>query len=407
MDFQVIHPKIVGLDVHSKVIAACYLETPETGDCFHELAEFSAFKKGLNQLADWIKEHDCPVVIMESTGIYWKRPRNILFKSGIKSLVVNARHVKNVPGHKTDMADAQWLALIGRAGLVRDSFVPTPEFEKLRQIARLRQQTNGELGRTKNRMHKALYEAGILLGNVVSDVQGVAARKMIEIIIKGGSPEEALKAASKNFKASKEELLMSLEAEPTEKDRYVLRELLDSVKHLEKKVEGFDKTIQEGLSPYQEIIELLVTIPGVDKLAAALILVETGVDMNVFKTADRLASWAGMCPGNHESAGKRKTTHTLKGSRWLRRILTEVANAAIKTKGCYFQAKYRNLVVRRGHKRSVVAIGHNIIRIIFYMIRDKEVYRDRVVDYNEMVVRKNAPRWLKQLSRLGYISEAD
>jgi transposase len=405
MDFEVIHPKIVGLDVHSKVIAACYLETSETGDCKHELAEFSAFRRGLNQLANWIQERDCPVAIMESTGIYWKRPRNTLFNNGIKCLVVNARHVKNVPGHKTDMADAQWLALIGRAGLVRDSFVPTPTFEKLRQIARLRQQTRGELGRTKNRTRKALYEAGILLGNVVSDVQGVAVRKMIKIIIDGGSPEEALKAASKQFKASKEELLMSLEAEPTDDDRYVLRELLDSVTSLEKKVKSYDKAVLEGLSSYQEYIDLLVTIPGVDNMAAALIIVETGVDMDVFKSADRLASWAGMCPGNHESAGKRKTARTLKGSRWLRRILTEVANAAVKTKGCYFHAKYRNLCVRRGHKRSVVAIGHNIIRIIFYMIKNKEVYRDRIVNYNEMVAKRNAPRWIKQLSSLGYISK--
>jgi transposase len=154
------------IDVHSKVITACYLETDETGECTHELAVFNTFKRGLNQLADWMLKRECPVAIMESTGVYWKRPRNVLFKKGIKCLVVNARFVKNVPGHKTDLEDAQWLALVGRVGLVRDSFVPTPEFEELRRIARLRQQTQGELGRVKNPMHKALFEAGILLGNV-------------------------------------------------------------------------------------------------------------------------------------------------------------------------------------------------------------------------------------------------
>jgi transposase len=399
---------MVGLDVHSKVIVACYLTTDEvTNESRHECAEFTTFKSGLRELAKWIKERGSPPAIMESTGIYWKGPRQILFNNGIKCIVVNARHIKKVPGHKTDIADSLWLAMVGRAGLVKNSFVPTPKFEKIRRLARLRQQINDELSRTKNRLHKILTECGILLSNVITDINGQSGRAMIEAIAKGMPPMEALQFASTRLKASPEDILRALDTELDDEDLFLIRSILQHVKQLEEKIRDYDRFLSEMLKEYQWALDLLQTIPGVDFLASAMIIAEIGLDMDEFGTADRLSSWAGMCPGNNESAGKRKATTTNKGNRYLRRILCEVANAASRTKSCYFEAKFKSLCIRRGRKRAIVAIGHNILRIMFYMLKRREVYRDSVIDYKSLVVKKNASRWIMNLRQFGYLKTSE
>jgi transposase len=402
MEFPNIVPNIVGLDVHSRQITACFLTTDESGENVTEFAEFRTFKSGIVALTNWIKERSPEAVIMESTGIYWKSPRDLLYNSGIKCMVVNARHVKNVPGRKTDIADSQWLAMLGRAGLLRASFVPTPEFSKLRQVSRYRQQAVTMLSSEKNRLYKTLTESGVRLGHVVSDLSGQSARRMVEAIIDGATPLEALALATTRLKASQDDILLALEGNVTETDQFLLKTILDHVKYLESEINQLDRKLLNDLKPCQSILELLQTMPGVDVMAAAMILVEIGPDMTEFGSADRLVSWAGMCPGNNESAGKRKSGRTTKGNGWLRRVLCEVANAAAKTQS-YFQQKFKNLVVRRGRKRTIIALAHKILRIMYYLISRKEPYKDRTVDYQALVAKKNAPRWIAALKKFNLL----
>jgi transposase len=394
----------IGLDVHSKILVACHLtKDDETGKDTHEFGTFSTFKTGLEELAKWVVDRGNPPVMMESTNVYWMMPRKVLMKHGIKCVVVNARHIKNVPGHKTDFADSLWLAMVCRSGLVKNSFMPTPEFEQIRRITRLRQQMTGDLGRSKNRVHKCLAQSGVNLSNVISDIHGESGRAMLEAMLTGVPPIDAARFANHRIRATKEQLQAALDVELDENDLFILSINLERVKEQEAALESLDAQLEMLLAPYQWAVDLLSTIPGVDFVAAASILAEIGLDMEEFQTPDRLASWAGMCPGNHESAGKRKAARATNGNSWIRRILCEVANCAVRTKNCYLSEKFKTLSVRRGRKRAIVAIGHNILRVIYYMLKRKEPYKDRLTDYQNLVIKRNAPRWIKKLAQLGYV----
>jgi transposase len=402
MELITLHKRVIGLDVHQAQITACAIIEEADGTTLIEQRQFGAFKRDRRALAEWAASLRPDEVVMESTGIYWKSPYAALEAVGIRAQVVNARHVKNVPGRKTDVGDAQWLATLSRAGLLRGSFVPPAKLRELRLIARQRQKLVGQLASEKNRLHKVLTDGGIRLGVVVSDLHGQSARAMVKAIINGQPPHEVLKLASRRLRASREEIFDALQGELTGSHRFVLDELMQHIEEIEARIARFDAQLLDGLKDEQNALVVLQTLPGVDLIGAAMLLVEIGTDMDAFGSADRLASWVGICPGNHESAGKRRSGRVRKGNLYVRRLLCEFAHAASRTTSG-FKSKFQSLIVRRGHKRSIVALGHKILRTIFFMLKRREHYRDSAVAYEALSVQRNAPRWIKALTRFGFI----
>lgn len=406
MELVALYKRVVGLDVHQAQITACALIEEPDGTTRIEQRRFGGFKRDRRELAQWVASLKPDEVVMESTGIYWKSPYAALEAVGIRAKVVNARHVKNVPGRKTDVGDAHWLATLARAGLLRGSFVPPAKLRELRLIARQRQKLVGQLASEKNRLHKVLTDSGVRLGVVVSDLHGQSARAMVKAIIAGQPPHEVLKLASRRLKASREEIFDALQGELTASHRFVLGELMQHIEETEARIDRFDARLLGELESERNILALLQTIPGVDLIGAAMLLVEIGTDMDAFGSAERLASWVGICPGNNESAGKRKSGRVRKGNLYVRRLLCEFAHAASRTTSV-FKSKFQSLVVRRGYKRAIIAIGHKILRTIFFMLKRREHYRDSATDYEALSVQRNAPRWIKALTKFGFITPAN
>jgi len=393
-----IYKRVIGLDVHQAKISACAVAEQPDGSVCVEMREFGAFKRDRKALAEWAREFAPEVVVMESTGIYWKSPYAALEQVGIAAWVVNARHVKTVPGRKTDVADAQWLATLARAGLLRASFIPPADIRHLRLIARQRQKLGGMLASEKNRLHKLLADAGVRLNVLVSDMHGQTARAMVKALIAGHSMSEILSHAGR-LKASREALFEALQPEElSEPHLFVLSEIMAHIEELEARMARFDQALLQGLSAWQPQLILLQTIPGIDLMGAAMLLVEIGTDMQSFGSAERLASWVGICPGNNESAGKRKSGKTRKGNAWVRRLLCEFAQAASRSR-CALKEKFGALNIRKGHKKSIVALAHKMLRILFAMLKNNTPYQDRAVDYEALSVQRNAPRWLKMLRK--------
>ncbi len=405
MELAKLYKRVVGLDVHQAKITACAITEDEAGQTSVELAEFGGFKRDRQAMAQWVAAHGAEMVVMESSGIYWKSPHAALEQVGIVATVVNARHVKTVPGRKTDWADAQWLAMLARAGMLRASFVPPAQFRALRHVGRQRQQLIGILSSEKNRVHKILSDGGIRLSVVVSDIHGVAGRAMVKALIAERSPAEVLMLAGNRLKADRTELLDALDGDLTADHRFVLNELIAHIEELERRIDRFDHYLLDQLAPYRSTLALMQTIPGIDAMGAALLLVEIGNDMSAFGSVDRLASWVGICPGNNESAGKRKTGRIRKGNPWVRRLLCQFAHAASRTR-CAFKSKFEALRLRRGHKRAIVAIAHKILKTVFLLISRQTHYRDSATDFEALSVARNAPRWLKMLKKHGFIPAA-
>lgn len=402
MELTTIHKRVIGLDVHQAQITACAIIESEDGAFDTQQRQFGTFKRDRRALAEWAAALRPDLVVMESTGIYWKSPYAALEAAGLRVMVVNAKHVKNVPGRKTDVGDAQWLATLARAGLLRGSFIPPARLRELRLVSRQRQNLVSQLAATKNRLHKVLTDGGIRLGVVVSDVHGVAARRMVNALIAGKSVPEVLELSSKRLKASREELFEALQGELTPTHRFVLETLMQQIGYFEDQIARFDAYLLEGLAEQRNALALLQTIPGVDVIGAAMLLVEIGTNMDAFGSADRLASWAGLCPGNNESAGKRKSGRARKGNPYVRRLLCEFAHSARRTT-CVFKAKFESLHLRRGHKRAIIATAHKLLRTVFFMLKRGQYYRDSATDYEALTVKRNAPRWIKALTKFGFI----
>ena len=405
MELTPIFKRVIGLDVHQAQISACALTEQADGSLSIERREFGGFKRDRRALAEWTRSIAPEAVVMESTGIYWKSPFAALESVGIVAWVVNARHVKAVPGRKTDVADAQWLATLARAGLLRASFIAKADLRSLRHIARQRQKLGGMLCSEKNRLHKLLTDAGIRLGVVVSDLHGQSARAMVKAIIAGKSVPEILGLASKRLRAPRETLFEALQAEElTPAHRFCLNEIMAHIEELELRMLRFDQELLRSLveAGYEAPLCLLQTMPGIDRMGAAMLLVEIGADMGVFGSAQRLAAWVGICPGNNESAGKRKSGRIRKGNAWVRRLLCEFAQAAARSR-CAFKDKFQALSVRKGHKRSIVALAHKMLRTIYAMLSKKTHYVDKTVDYEALMVARNAPRWMQMLTKYGFV----
>ncbi len=405
MELTPLYKRVIGLDIHQGKIIACAIIEHEDGRVEVILCEFGTFKRDRRALAQWVREIAPEVVVMESTGVYWKSPYAALEQVGIQAWVVNARHVKTVPGRKTDISDARWLATLARAGLLKGSFVPPTQMRQLRLISRQRQKLGGQCSAEKNRLHKVLTDAGIRLNVLVSDIHGQGSRAMIKALIEGRPMHEVLDRKGR-LRAGRDELFEALSTEQfSEAHRFVAAEILAHIEELEQRIARMDQYLLEGLKEHEDLLRLLQTVPGIDRQGAAMLLVEIGADMSVFGSAERIASWVGICPGNNESGGKRKSGRIRRGNPWVRRLLCEFAQAAARTR-CGLRAKFESLMIRKGYKKAIVALAHKMLRIIYAMLSNRTHYQDSTIDYEALTVARNAPRWLKMLRKYGFITDA-
>jgi transposase len=392
-----------GLDVHKAVVVCTLLKEDISGEIRKETREYRTFRCELRKLAEWLKEKEAELTVMESTGIYWKSVFDELEKAELKVYVVNARHAKNVPGRKTDVQDSEWLAELGRCGLLRPSFIPPADLRELRMLTRYRRKLGGYLAGEKNRLHKVLDSCGIRLGCVVSSIDGVSATKMIEALIEGSeSPEDIANLALGRLRAKKPEIKLALDGELSDRHKFLLDRMLRHIRWLEDQIREIESQVVTAMKPYREEWQLIQTVPGFDMIGAAMLLAEIGPDMKRFGHKNRLSSWAGICPGNNESAGKKKHSRIRQGNRYVRQILCEAAHSAVKSK-CQFRGIFQGLVIRRGKKRAIVAVGHKMLKVIYVMLSKKEPYKDPGINYEKLSVERNAPRWIKALKKYGYL----
>jgi len=401
MDIQPIFRCAVGIDIHLALICVCIIVAEPGLEPVVHRREFGGFQRDRRAMADWIASFTPDMVVMESTGIYWKSPYAALEHVGIHAQVVNARQVKKVPGRKTDTGDAEWLAMLARAGLLRGSFIPPERLRTLRQVSRHHQKITAMRAMEKNRLVKVLSDAGIRISAVVSDPHGVAASAIIDCLLEGGTPEQALTLAGR-LQAPREVLLAALQGELSADHRFVAQTIRHHLRALEAQLADLEHYLVDALQPHEAALQLLMTIPGIDQLAAAKLLVEIGADMAAFGNAGRLCKWAGVCPGNDESAGKRRRGDTAPGNRYVRALLCQIAWAAVRTTS-QFKSRFQNWVSRRGTKRAIVAIGHKVLKTVFVLLSRQVPYHDSTVDYEALVVKRNAPRWIKQLRKFGYL----
>jgi transposase len=399
---EVLYRCCSGLDVHKKSITACVLWAE--GKKRKEKRRFGTFTEDLLKLVEWL--HECGVthVAMESTGVYWKPVWNILEGRFTEVLLVNAQHIKAVPGRKTDQKDSEWIAQLLQHGLLKPSFIPPRPTRELRDLTRYRVSLAQECNRVANRIQKVLEDANIKLASVATDALGASGRKMIQALIAGEQDTETLAQMAKGLLRNKiPELKRALEGRVNEHHRFLLSEMLDDLSHVESKMEKVEAEIERRLRPFENEVARLCTIPGVDRLTAWGLLSEMGLNMEQFPSAAHLASWAGMCPGNFESAGKRLGGRTRKGSRFLRRHLCQAAWAVSTKRDSYLSALFRRLAARRGNKRATMAVGHAILVIAYHLLKRQEDYRDLGPNYFDQKNPESLRRALvKRLEKIGY-----
>jgi transposase len=372
---EVIHPRCAGLDVHQKMVVAC-ARVMEGRSLQQEVRTFSTTTAGLLQLSDFLSSHGCTHVVMESTGIYWKPVWHVL-EGSFELVLANAGHVRNVPGRKTDVNDATWLADLLAHGLIRGSFVPPVPIQEARDLTRTRTQLNREIAQHTQRIQKTLEQANIKLTEVITHVLGVTGRAILEALIAGQSDPDALVQLRRGkLKASEQELREALDGRVRDHHRFLLRLHLDQIDALEKAVETVERRLEVVLSPFREKLELLTTIPGVSSTTAAILLAEIGPDMSQFHSSPHLVSWAGLCPRSDQSAGKRRSTHLRQGNTWLKTALVQSAWAAARKKDSYLRGQYYRLKARRGGKKAAVAVAASMLTAAFHILLRGVPYQD-------------------------------
>lgn len=400
---EIVHTHCGGLDIHKKTVVATVIMPDGQGGLQKETRTFETMTADLLALSDWLLIHEVTHVAMESTGEYWKPVYNIL-ENNFEVLLVNAQHVKHVPGRKTDVKDSEWLAELLRHGLLKGSFIPPLGQRELRELTRHRTNFVRQRATLVNRVQKTLESANIKLASVASDVMGVSGREMLNAIIEGkASPTEMAALAKGRLREKREQLGKALEGRVKPHHQFVLAELLCQIDSLDETLARFDAEIEKYCRPFEQAVDLLDTIPGVARRTAEVIVSEIGSDMSRFPTADHLASWAGVAPGNNESAGKRYSGKTRNGNKALSAALVQAAHAASRTRATYLSAQYHRLAGRRGKKRAIVAVAHSILVIAYHLIRRKEPYCELGSDYfDRRRPEATAKRLLKRLERLGY-----
>ncbi|WP_062213070.1 IS110 family transposase [Streptomyces sp. NBRC 109706] len=401
---DVVHERCAGIDIGKADVKVC-VRLPGPGKRRRkEIRTFSTMTRDLLAMRDWLIAEGVTVVGMEATGSYWK-PVFYLLENDIETWLLNARHMKNVPGRKTDVADSEWICRMVEHGLVRPSFVPPPAIRQLRDLTRYRTEVIRERTREAQRLEKLLEDAGIKLSAVVSDLLGKSARAMLEALIAGErNPLVLAEMAKASMRAKREILAHALTGNFTSHHAFLARTMLDRIDAVTATETRLSEEIARQLAPFRRQIELLTTIPGVSTKSAEVILAEIGADMNRFPSAAHLASWAGMCPGNHESAGKHTSGKSRPGDPWLKGALGLAATAAARSKDTYLAARYKRIALRRGKKRALVAVGHTILTSVWHMLTDDVGYHDLGGDYfiQRTGRARQTRRLVSQLNQLGY-----
>jgi transposase len=375
---ETIYRCCAGLDVHKMTVVACVRQVEPSGRVREAVRTFGTMTAELLLLSDWLAEAGVSHVAMESTGVFWKPVFNLL-EGRFEVLLVNPRHMKQVPGRKTDAKDSQWIAQLLQCGLLRGSFIPPKPIRALRDLTRQRSQLVAEKAAVANRIQKVLEDANIKLAGVATDILGVSGRAMLEALIQRvDDPARLAEMARGRMRAKIPALRLALQGHVTEHHRFQLRLLLDQVRSLDGLIERLTAQVEAVLAPFSAAVERLRTIPGVDSRAAEVIVAEIGADMAPFATAAHLCSWAGMSPGNNQSAGKRQSGRTTPGDRWLRSVLVQVAWAASHTKATLLSAMYRRWVKRMGRKRALMALGHKILEIVYELLANETEYEERL-----------------------------
>lgn len=378
----IVHPICCGLDVHKESISACIIYTDNDGIEQYDVKEFGAFTDELMRLRSWLLDHECFVVAMESTGIYWRPVHNVLEES-FEVILVNARDIKNVPGRKTDIGDSKWLAGLLRHGLLKSSFIPPMFVRQWRDLTRLRKKYVQTVGDYRKRTHKLFESANIKIDSVVSDLFGVTGRNLMQLLIKGEPLQlsDIESCVRGKLRGKETELFRSIQGFFTEHHRFVLKTILETISRLENQIVALDRQICSAMSEYKPLLDRMKKAAGISDVSSCDILAEIGPTLDTFPTDRALVSWSGLCPGNNESAGKRKSGRSHVRKHHLKTIMIEVAWAAIKKKGSYFKDKYYRLKARRGAKKAIVAIAHRILLGIYHVIKDGVEFRDLGEDY--------------------------
>ena len=392
-----------GLDVHKKTVCVC-----ARVDGKEFTATFGTSTRELLALGDWLASHGVTIAAMESTGVFWKPLWNLL-EDRFQLMLVNAHHIARVPGRKTDVSDCQWIAQLLEHGLLQPSFVPARPQRELRDLTRQRTQLLGDRARVVNRIHKTLEDANIKLASVATDITGKSGRAILDALVEGKlSPEQMADLVHKRMEAKKPQLREALLGRVTDHHRFMLRQLLGQIDYLDGQLKSFDGRIEEVMSPLEhDAVKQLDEVPGFDKRTGQNVIAEIGTDMSRFPSARHLASWAGLCPGNNESAGKRKSGRTRKANRWLKAALTQAAWGASRTRRSYFNAQHRRLTTRRGVKRATIAVAHSLLTVSHCLLDRRQPYVDLGVPHIDLSQdrERQAKQMLRRLQRLGYTVE--
>ena len=393
-----------GIDVHKKLIVACLKKGGG-----QEVREFGTMTGEIKELTGWLQEAGCEMAAMESTGVYWKPLYNLFELMGLEVMVVNAAHMKAVPGRKTDIKDAEWIAELLQHGLLKASFIPSREQRELRELTRYRKSLTEECSRELCRLQKVLEGANVKLASVVGNIQGKSARRLLDRLAAGDSlgREEVLPLLYKTMQPKLDDIISSLESVTTPLQRALLRQILDHIDDLDRRVAVLDGMVEQYMAEYTQALDAIDEIPGIARRSAQVILAEIGLDMGRFPSAAHLCSWAGVSPGNHQSAGKRKHGRTNKGNKTLKSMLAQCAKAASKVKNSYFFAQYQRIAARRGKNRATIAVAHSILTVIWHILKHNVPYRDLGADYYDGFHREHKIKaYLKRLQALGWEPES-
>jgi transposase len=405
---DVVFPACCGIDVHQKSLVACVRVIGTAGKVRKELRTFPTTTAALSDLAVWLQALGVTHVALESTGVFWKPVWNIL-ETSVTLVLVNPRDVAQVPGRKTDVSDAEWIAQLLQCGLLRGSFVPPRPVRELRDLTRSRTTLEQQRAAVVNRIHKVLEDANVKLGTVATDITGVSGRAILHALIDGQTDPTALAELAKGRLRNK---LLSLRdavtGHVTDHHRFLLRRLMTELRFLDEEIAAFNTRIEDATRPFDGLVALLDTAPGINRRTAENILAEIGPDMTVFPSAKHLASWAAICPGHYESAGRQTRGTIRKGNRWLRGTLVQAALAATRKKGSYAGAQFRRLAKRRGKQRAIVAVAHSLLVAAFYMLRDRVAYHDLSVEhFDRLAPEQLTKHYVRRLEQLGHTVRLD
>jgi transposase len=401
---DVLYTRCCGLDVHKASVTACCRWLDPAGRAQREIRRFGTYSSELRELANWLRQQQVEKVAMESTGSYWRPVWNELESKGLPLLLANAQHIKTVPGRKSDVKDPEWISDLLQHGLIKPSFVPDQKMRDLRDLTRMRSKVVSDHTRVVNRIQALLEDANIKLGNVVSDILGVSSRAMLQGLIEGRNPGELAELAQGRLRSKLEELQQALDGHFRPEHAFLLKRLLLQTHFLEQQERVLRREIVRRLDAQaQHAMALWDTIPGVNEAVAWVLVAEMGTRVEQFPDADHAASWTAICPGNNESAGKRRSGKTRKGDVWLRAALCEAAWAASRTKGTYLSALFRRIAARKGQKRAIVAVAHAILIIAYQMLKHNEPYRELGENYFDKInPEKTATRLIRRLQKMGY-----